>query len=276
MSTPLPFKSQRYKLKWRFWQFINPSKLCLENPRPQDYHILAVMTAVLTCYLTHNLHMVESILAISLWTEIHGGMYIIYIYKKLSKQGYIDTSTTPASAEFFFMEMKDCGLQPCFDYGGPNKASIKYISTPISSSRLARRETSGKPPPVHCHAIRFGRSFRGVSMLYYWYEDMLRACSGKYVIAYIDAILAFSADLQDHMAHVSWVLELLCENQLFVKGEKCEFHTAAVTLMGVDNWPTWSLNGFQEGQGRTGVAKTEHCKRIAAVLRICKFLSQLH
>lgn len=52
----------------------------------------------------------------------------------------------------------------------------------------------------------------------------MREFLGKFVIAYINYILIYSSDLQSHVTHVHLVLERLHKNQLYVKGEKFEFH----------------------------------------------------
>ena len=51
-------------------------------------------------------------------------------------------------------------------------------------------------------------------------QDMIR----RFVIAYIDDNLISSPDYDTHIQQVSQVLQCLLENNLFVKGEKCEFH----------------------------------------------------
>ena len=43
------------------------------------------------------------------------------------------------------------------------------------------------------------------------------------VIVYIDDILIFTEDLQLHRKVVSRVLQILRENRLYLKAEKCEF-----------------------------------------------------
>lgn len=42
------------------------------------------------------------------------------------QQEYIEPSTSPASAGFFFVEKKGGGLQPCINYCNLNKIIIKY------------------------------------------------------------------------------------------------------------------------------------------------------
>ncbi|KAI4889192.1 hypothetical protein NFI96_012963 [Prochilodus magdalenae] len=63
-------------------------------------------------------------------------------------------------------------------------------------------------------------------------NDVLRDMLGRFVIAYIDDILVYSPDLPTHVQHVRRVLSRLLENQLYVKGEKCEFHLSSVSFLG--------------------------------------------
>lgn len=49
---------------------------------------------------------------------------------------------------------------------------------------------------------------------------------------YLDDILIFSRSLEEHQQHVRQVLERLLRNRLFVKAEKCEFHTPSVAFLG--------------------------------------------
>lgn len=46
---------------------------------------------------------------------------------------------------------------------------------------------------------------------------------GKFVITYIDDILVYSPSYATHVVHVRQFLQCLLQNQVYVKGEKCEF-----------------------------------------------------
>lgn len=48
-----------------------------------------------------------------------------YVQEAL-QQGYIEPSTSPASAGFFFMDKKGGGLRTCTDYRNLNKITVKY------------------------------------------------------------------------------------------------------------------------------------------------------
>lgn len=77
-------------------------------------------------------------------------------------------------------------------------------------------------------------------------------CLGNYVITFIDDILIYSPDLQTHISQVSDVLKLIQENQLYVKGEKCEFPTTSVSFL-----------GYAIDQSLQGCEWNEHSKRMA-------------
>lgn len=54
----------------------------------------------------------------------------------------------------------------------------------------------------------------------------------KFVFVYLDDVLIFSHSETEHACHVKAVLQLLLQNQLFVKVKKCEFHTRRVSFLG--------------------------------------------
>lgn len=54
----------------------------------------------------------------------------------------------------------------------------------------------------------------------------------KYVIVFMDDILIFSKELQEHVAHLSTVLQLLRENTLFAKLSKCTFAQQQLEYLG--------------------------------------------
>lgn len=58
-------------------------------------------------------------------------------------------------------------------------------------------------------------------------NDMLRDMLSHYVIAYIDNILTYFLDEENHVKHVKAVPGRLLDNHLYVKAEKCEFYSGA-------------------------------------------------
>ncbi len=63
-------------------------------------------------------------------------------------------------------------------------------------------------------------------------NDVLRDMVDRFVFVYLDDILIFSQNERDHVQHVRRVLQLLLENRLFAKLEKCQFYAQPVPFLG--------------------------------------------
>ncbi|XP_075450816.1 uncharacterized protein LOC142491880 [Ascaphus truei] len=63
-------------------------------------------------------------------------------------------------------------------------------------------------------------------------NEIFRDLLGQHVIVYLDAILIYSKNNQEHPVHVKQVLQRLRENKLFAKLEKCNFHQSSTSFLG--------------------------------------------
>ena len=54
-----------------------------------------------------------------------------------------------------------------------------------------------------------------------------------FVVVYLDDILVYSKNFEDHVQHVREVLKRLRENSLYAKLSKCEFHNTSLHFLGV-------------------------------------------
>ncbi len=54
----------------------------------------------------------------------------------------------------------------------------------------------------------------------------------KFVVVYLDDILVFFENKEEHVEHLRLVLEKLREHQLYAKYSKCEFWLPEVTYLG--------------------------------------------
>ncbi|XP_078794519.1 uncharacterized protein LOC101163464 isoform X2 [Oryzias latipes] len=182
-----------------------------------------------------------------------------YIQEALS-MGHIRPSTSPVGAGFFFVEKKDKTLRPCIDYRELNQITVKdKYSLPLIDSvfdsvqqakifskldlrnayHLVRiREgdewkTAFKTPLGHYEylVMPFGLT-NAPAVFQRLVNDVLRDFLNRFVFVYLDDILIYSSDPDQHEHHVRLVLERLLENRLYVKAEKCEFHVSTIPFLG--------------------------------------------
>lgn len=63
-------------------------------------------------------------------------------------------------------------------------------------------------------------------------NQALRPFIGRFVVVYFDDILIFDTCVEDHLAHLKCVLEILRKEALFVARQKCEFGVDHVLFLG--------------------------------------------
>ncbi len=74
---------------------------------------------------------------------------------------------------------------------------------------------------------------------------------GDFVLCYLNDILIYSNTYEEHLEHISRVLEVLQEKKLYAKGTKCEFM-----------WPSVTFLGFTVGRGSgEGCSQWPSCPR---------------
>lgn len=63
-------------------------------------------------------------------------------------------------------------------------------------------------------------------------NSVLGDAMGEFVLVYLDDILIYSRDWDDHLAHLDQVFAKLQEHKLYAKRSKCEFGLAEVEFLG--------------------------------------------
>uniref|UniRef100_A0A8C6PCB6 Gypsy retrotransposon integrase-like protein 1 n=1 Tax=Nothobranchius furzeri TaxID=105023 RepID=A0A8C6PCB6_NOTFU len=174
--------------------------------------------------------------------------------------GTIRPSSSPLGAGFFFVPKKEGSLRPCIDYRGLNQITVrnKYPLPLLSStfepiqdstifSRLDLRnayhlvriregdewKTAFKTPLGHFEylVMPFGLT-NAPAVFQSLVNSVLGDFLNRFVTVYLDDILIFSQNQEQHIQHVRAVLQRLLENRLYVKAEKCEFHVSTVKFLG--------------------------------------------
>jgi hypothetical protein len=63
-------------------------------------------------------------------------------------------------------------------------------------------------------------------------NDVFHEYLGDFVVCYINDILNFSKNMEDHERHICLVLEKLREVEIYAKLKKCQFHQSEVEFLG--------------------------------------------
>src|SRR5882724_1376465 len=180
--------------------------------------------------------------------------------------GFIRPSRSPYGAPVLFAKKKDGGLHLCVDFRGLNKITKKdryplpLISDLLDSSGRARIYTKIDLQHAY-HLVRIAEgdewktAFRTRYGSFEWqvmpfgltnspaafqrfmndiFADMLDVC----VIVYLDDILIYSDNIEQHREHVREVLRRLRHNGLFAGINKCTFHADSVEYLGYILSPT--------------------------------------
>ena len=180
--------------------------------------------------------------------------------------GFIRPTLSSHAAPVLFIKKKDGSLRLCVDYRGLNKLTKKdryplpLIADLLDSPSCAKVYSKIDLCHVY-HLVRIAEgdewktAFRMQYGSYEWlvmpfgltnapstfqrfvntvFADMLDIT----IIVYLDDILIYSDNLEDHKKHVREVLCRLRKYGLYAKPEKCEFHTDTTEYLGYCLSPT--------------------------------------
>ena len=176
------------------------------------------------------------------------------------KEGWIVHSTSPYGAPVLFVKKKDGTMRMCVDYRVLNKLSIRNVF-PLSQINdifdqlkgatvflkidldTAYHQVLVKPEDQHKTAFvtQFGHyEFRvmtfGLTNAPATFQGLMsRVLSkliGKCVMVYLDDILIYSKNKEEHVHHIELVLKALADSKLKAKMKKCEFMLDEIEFLG--------------------------------------------
>ncbi|GJY65308.1 putative reverse transcriptase domain-containing protein [Tanacetum coccineum] len=179
--------------------------------------------------------------------------------KELSDKGFIRPSSSPWGAPVLFVKKKDGSFRMCIDYQELNQLTVKnryplpriddlfdqlqwssvYSKIDLRSGYhqlRVREEDILKTAFRTCYGhyefqvMPFGLTNAPVIFM----DLMNRVCKpylDKFVIVFIDDILIYSKNKQEHEEHLKQILELLKKEELYAKFSKCEFWISKVLFL---------------------------------------------
>ncbi|GKB25168.1 putative reverse transcriptase domain-containing protein [Tanacetum coccineum] len=180
--------------------------------------------------------------------------------KELSDKGFIRPSSSLWGALVLFVKKKDGSFRMCIDYRELNKLTVKnhyplpriddlfdqlqglsvYSKIDLRSGYHQLRVREGDIPKT-AFRTRYGNyEFQvmlfGLTNAPVVFMDLMNwVCKpylDKFMIVFIDDILIYSKNKQEHEEHLKLILELLKKEQLYAKFSKCEFWIPKVQFLG--------------------------------------------
>lgn len=202
---------------------------------------------------------------------------------ELLKKGFVKPSQSQFAAPILFVRKKDGTLRMCIDYRALNKVTVRNRyplprmdelfdrfngASVFSKLDLCSGYQQVRVAPEHTHMTAFQTSFGlyeytvmpfGLSNAPATFQnimnDVLREYLDKFVVVYLDDIMIYSKNKQEHAEHLRLVLNALRKHQLYAKRSKCEFFCDELEFLGhivskdgvktdsnkteaISNWPT--------------------------------------
>ena len=180
--------------------------------------------------------------------------------KDLTEKGYIRPSVSPFGAPVLFVPKKDGGVRMCVDYRALNKVTVhNRYPLPRIDELLDRLQGSSyftkidlrsgyyqirmHPESVQKTAFRtryghfeflvlpFGLTNAPATFMHLMHQ-IFREHLDQFIVIFLDDILIYSKNLQDHSDHVRRTLQILREHRLYAKVSKCEFFKQEVEYLG--------------------------------------------
>ncbi|GKC21068.1 putative reverse transcriptase domain-containing protein [Tanacetum coccineum] len=171
--------------------------------------------------------------------------------QELLEKGFIHPSSSPWGAPILFVKKKDGSFRMCIDCRKLNKLNVKNryplpriddlfdqlqgssvyskIDLQFGYHQLRIKE---EDISITAFRTRYGHfefhvmSFRLTNAPTVFMDLMNRVCKpylDKFVIVFIDDILVYSKDEEEHGKHLKIILELIKKERLYAKFSKCDF-----------------------------------------------------
>ncbi|GJW81671.1 putative reverse transcriptase domain-containing protein [Tanacetum coccineum] len=152
--------------------------------------------------------------------------------QELLEKGFIHPSPSPWGAPVLFVKKKDRSFRMCIDYRELNKLTVK--------NRYHQLRIKEEDIPITAFKTRYGHfefqvmPFRLTNAPAVFMDLMNRVCKpylDKFVIVFIDDILVYSKDEEEHEKHLKIILELLKKERLYAKFSKCDFWLDSIQFL---------------------------------------------
>nr|GEX22430.1 reverse transcriptase domain-containing protein [Tanacetum cinerariifolium] len=143
--------------------------------------------------------------------------------QELADRGFIHPSTSPWGAPVLFVKKKDGSFRMCIDYCY-HQLSVRGEDIPKTTFRTRYGHYEFQVMP-------FGLT-NAPAVFMDLMNRVRKPYLDKFVIVFIDDILIYSRNKEEHANHLRIILELLKKEKLYAKFSKCDFWIQSVQFLG--------------------------------------------
>jgi hypothetical protein len=180
--------------------------------------------------------------------------------QELLDKGFIRPSTSPWGCPALFVKKKDDSLRLCVDYRPLNVVTIKnkyslpridvlfdqlvgakvfskidlrsgYHQIKIRASDIPKTAFSTRYGLYEYLVMSFGLT-NAPAYFMYLMNSVFMPELDKFVVVFIDDILVYSKNEDDHVKHLHTVLQRLRDHRLYAKLSKCDFWLREINFLG--------------------------------------------
>ncbi|GJR02278.1 putative reverse transcriptase domain-containing protein [Tanacetum coccineum] len=154
--------------------------------------------------------------------------------QELLEKGFIRPSSSPWGAPVLFVKKKDGSFRMCIDYHELNKLTVKNrYPLPRIDDLFDQLQGSSVTRYGHFESqvIPFGLT-NAPAVFMDLMNCVCKPYLDKFVIVFIDDILVYSKNKEEHGKHLEIILELLKKERLYAKFSKCDFWLDSVQFFG--------------------------------------------
>jgi len=216
------------------------------------------------------------------------------------KKDFIEPSKSPQSSGFFFVGKKDGSLRPCQDYRYINEWTVKNsYPLPLIPELIVRLRDAKYFTKVDVRSgynnilihpddrwkaafttqwglfqpkvMFFGLCNSPATFQDYMNRTFAAEINEGWVVIYMDDILIFSDNLEEHRDRTRRILEILRKEKLFLKPSKCIFDAEEVEFLGMIIRPGHVAMDPAKLKGITEWEPPKTVKEVRSFLGFCNF-----
>ncbi|GJS94131.1 putative reverse transcriptase domain-containing protein [Tanacetum coccineum] len=151
--------------------------------------------------------------------------------QELADRGFIRPSTSPWGAPVLFVKKKDGSFRMCSSVYSKIDLRSGYHQLRVRDEDIPKTAFRTRYGHYEFQVMPFGLTNAPAVFM----DLMNRVCKpylDKFVIVFIDDILIYSRNKEEHANHLRIILELLKKEKLYAKFSKCDFWIRIVQFLG--------------------------------------------